>query len=724
LTLTGTAPGQFVTCTNSIQALATTANLTSIKYLYGIRTHFDIDLTNYKDVIVTFGWTSGGSANAFTGFLAKSTGGDTESWSTMGSVKVSLNLGTAGTIAFTDTSNAVLKGTSARFAFVMGSTTKTQALKNFTFKVEGTLATTLDSLSNPHFDHVGNYLVGDLIPHSAIHFTANYSLRAGGNTVDLTGASSGAIISNEGDLVDFADPFSYSTAGAYTLKITYTDPSGFGVQSITPPFTIEEEIQTLTGIYAIDSKSHSYYQYEFFDPEVMVYPLYNDEVMPSEGAMPFPEELFTCTVSATEPLKTAFDATWRYEYEAGLFFTSNIISYTVSERTVQSLGLAGYGATFFIGDLFSLGSLVVTSHWDVGPDTIIPYSSTQKDGYFTSSKAVGTNLNDKGTFDNTISYYAFSTETTASYQYSVEYELASLFQYYFSSDVPVLGVTSSVQTGAISATETLDNVVALGSDVSHTLTTATSNPTGNEADYYLTTDHLMLGTNSKGPQKVSISTPEVANASIDGVSYMAISKLRIDLQTTSVGSVTVSVGGVLPTSYQIDGDGIISASSGPTQADGNTHDYIFYLPYTVIGKVNFEITNNATPTPIGISFFAYAGFSYSPIDQAEAFGEMLNNGDSCAKSTYDNFLPTYIYLVTTGADTYLSDYTMTNHGNITAALLWSIIDARFEEPAGEIDHQIYADLADLPLSIVIISFVSLSLIGLYLATAKKAKNAL
>ena len=337
--------------------------------------------------------------------------------------------------------------------------------------------------------------------------------------------------------------------------------------------------------------------------------------------------------------------------------------------------------------------------------------------------AVGTPLGEQGSSTNTISFYAFGADNTASYSYAVAYEVASFFQCYFSSSDLVFGATESVQTGLLSGTETLTNAVALGSNVSHALTTSTDVPTGNEADYCLTADNLMLGTNGKGPQTVTISTPEVAEATVNGFAYMAISKLRIDLTTSSVGSVSVTVAGVSPESYQIDGEAIVTASSAPTKADGSPHIYIFYLPYSVIGKIEYVVTNNATPTPIGIHFFAYAGFPYSPHGQAEAFAGMLNACNSCLEETYANFLPTYDYLVTTGGDAYLSTHAVSNHGGMSASALWSIIVERFNNPSSKI---IVSDAwlnEETSLMIAVVSLVAISVMGFFvLRNRRKAKN--
>jgi hypothetical protein len=723
LTLTGTANGQFVYGSPTIQSLTTTTNLTANRFLYAIRTRQDIDLTYYKDITVNFGWAAGGSNKTFSAFLAKSSGGDSESWSVMGNVKVNVALSTAGTLSFTDTTNTVLMGGSWRFAIVIGSTSGVSALKNFTFGVAGSLRTTLDSLSNLSFTHIGNHVVGESIYHSEVLFTANYSYRVGGNAVDLNGGASGTTIRNVGDLVNYSDPFSYSSPGTYSFKVTYQDPSGFGTKNSTLTFTIVAVDKTLTGIYAADSASHAYYQYQFFAPTVNVYPLFDGETTPSVGVLPLQDELYTCSVNAASPLKNAFNATWNYVFEPGKSFTSNSISYTVANRTLTSLDLTGYQDEFSVNDPFSLGGLVVTSHWNVGPDAVIPYSSMQKDGYYTTALAVGTSLSEKGPYTNTISYYAFGAENPASYSYSVNYGMSTFFEYFFSSGDLVFGATTSVQNGLLSNTTTLTNAVALGSNVSHTLTTSTNVPGGNEADYSLATYGLLLGSNGKGPQTVTIATTEVARATLNGVAHMAISILRIDLTTTSVGSVSATVAGVSPERYQIDGEAIVTASSAPTKADGASHTYLFYLPYVVIGKAEFVIMNNATPTPIEIRLFAYAGSPYSPHAQAEAFADMLNACNSCLEETYTDFLPTYDYLVSTGASSFLSTNILSNQGGLDAASLWSIITERFDNPSSKIyvrDAWLDENTSTM---IAVVSLVAISVMGFFvLRNKRKAKG--
>lgn len=78
--LTGTLPGQFVYGNPTLKSLAVKPNLTNIKKLYGFRTNSDIDLSNYLNVTVTINWDAGG-VGSYTGFIAKSSTGDSEAWS-------------------------------------------------------------------------------------------------------------------------------------------------------------------------------------------------------------------------------------------------------------------------------------------------------------------------------------------------------------------------------------------------------------------------------------------------------------------------------------------------------------------------------------------------------------------------------------------------------------------------------------------------------------------
>jgi hypothetical protein len=311
--LTGTTIGQFVVGNPNLQTLANSTNLANTKYLYGARINKDIDLSFYHRPVVTWGWDEGGSHQSFSAFLTYSLGGDDESWATMGNLKTPISLTTAGNISFSDSDNSLLGGKSARFALIIGSNKSVPALKNFTFKIEGTAKTTLESLSNPRFNRSGNFLSNENVSHSDILFTANYQDRLEGNTLELTGVSEGVSITDTNDSL-LANPFSYFEAGTYTIKIIYDDPSGFGVQSITLTFNIDETPPLLTGIYAIDKnlKNPGYYQYEFYNPDIDVFPLYNYANEPDIYDLPLLESEYQANIQAGILLKTAFNVMWTY----------------------------------------------------------------------------------------------------------------------------------------------------------------------------------------------------------------------------------------------------------------------------------------------------------------------------------------------------------------------------------------------------------------------------
>jgi hypothetical protein len=387
-----------------------------------------------------------------------------------------------------------------------------------------------------------------------------------------------------------------------------------------------------------------------------------------------------------------------------------------------SISLSNYQESYYVDELFSLGELVVTSIWSEGPQTEIPYHSSLEDGYFTSSYVVGETLNECGNFTNDIIYLAHGIETTESYTFIVEHEMASIFQYHFSIEDPVFGLSDKTLKGNIASTAELDNTVDLGTNVAHTLTTYS--PTSNSDATYcqLTSDGLTLGRKNIGPQLMSIATTDIAQASINDVPYTGIYKLRIDLTITSIAEVTASVAGIFPYAYQRDGEDLVYRSFAPTFVDGNPHIYILYLPYTAIGKVNISVTNNIeTPKPITISFFAYAGYSLTEEHQAKTFGNMLNYCDSCDEKTYINFSPTHTYLNDLGADSYLSNIILTNHENLTASQLLAIIIERHDNPVNPITTQTNSNFDRVNIWVILGAVSSLFLVGvLYIVKWRKS----
>ncbi|MEN9819227.1 MAG: hypothetical protein RL379_5, partial [Bacillota bacterium] len=339
-TLSGSSAGQFAVGSPTLLSLATTTNLTSIKRLYGIRVNTNIDLTYYEDISITWGWQAGGDAGAYTGFLATSIAPSIESWSVIGNVQQSLALSTASSLSFLDTTDILTGQATARFAFIFGSELSKVALRNFSFIVEGYLRTSLTSVSDPGFLHVGRYQVNEAFLLADFTFHANYLYRIGGNMVILDGTDAGVSLS-------FSNTFSplilngdvFATAGTYTLYYRYVDPNSFGTQSASVSMIVDNEPQVLTGIYAVDALGATLYRYGNYLNNIDVYPLYNNATTPAENEAPVSTSLFTTSMAHGTLL---LDQTQNViTYDDGVDQFTDTLTFTVLPRTGLSINVTG-----------------------------------------------------------------------------------------------------------------------------------------------------------------------------------------------------------------------------------------------------------------------------------------------------------------------------------------------------------------------------------------------
>ena len=677
-TLSGTSAGQFVVGSPTLLSLATTTNLTSIKRLYGIRVNANIDLTYYEDISITWGWQAGGDAGAYTGFLATSIAPSIESWSVIGNVQQSLALSTASSLSFLDTTDILTGQATARFAFIFGSELSKVALRNFSFIVEGYLRTSLTSVSDPGFLHVGRYQVNEAFLLADFTFHANYLYRIGGNMVHLDGTDAGVSLS-------FSNTFSplilngdvFATAGTYTLYYRYVDPNSFGTQSASVSMIVDNEPQVLTGIYAVDALGATLYRYGNYLNNIDVYPLYNNATTPAENEAPVSTSLFTTSMAHGTLL---LDQTQNViTYDDGVDQFTDTLTFTVLPRTGLSINVTG-GAPFTIGQNFSLSLYTIQGLFDLGPANVPAYLNPATEGYFETSIAVGTALNTLGTFPVTFSYLV--NETTLTTIVNIEVILAEfLFFGNLISGTNDWGATTTpVYGNQVDVMDTFTNSVDVTTSLDWKLNTLATNPLTDNGRMSIVEGALRFGHNSpsSGPYEVTITSDSVVEVTIDSSAYNGIKLMRVDLFTETIGTLTVTVGGIYPSSYAInDNENPVAGSLAPT-VENNTGIYYFWLPYHAVGVTEIHYDNNLPqPGYMELNYFEMSGAALTTSQLTDSFASMLNDSDSCVVTTYDDLLPSYDYLTTNGAVSGLSAKTMTNHGSISATSLWDIIVDRY-----------------------------------------------
>ena len=677
-TLSGSSAGQFAVGSPTLLSLATTTNLTSIKRLYGIRVNTNIDLTYYEDISITWGWQAGGDAGAYTGFLATSIAPSIESWSVIGNVKQSLALSTASSLSFLDTTDILTGQATARFAFIFGSELSKVALRNFSFIVEGYLRTSLTSVSDPGFLHVGRYQVNEAFLLADFTFHANYLYRIGGNMVHLDGTDAGVSLS-------FSNTFSplilngdvFATAGTYTLYYRYVDPNSFGTQSASVSMIVDNEPQVLTGIYAVDALGATLYRYGNYLNNIDVYPLYNNATTPAENEAPVSTSLFTTSMAHGTLL---LDQTQNViTYDDGVDQFTDTLTFTVLPRTGLSINVTG-GAPFTIGQNFSLSLYTIQGLFDLGPANVPAYLNPATEGYFETSIAVGTALNTLGTFPVTFSYLV--NETTLTTIVNIEVILAEfLFFGNLISGTNDWGATTTpVYGNQVDVMDTLYNSVDVTTSLDWKLNTLATNPLTDNGRMSIVEGALRFGHNSpsSGPYEVTITSDSVVEVTLDSSAYNGIKLMRVDLFTETIGTLTVTVGGIYPSSYAInDNENPVAGSLAPT-VENNTGIYYFWLPYHAVGVTEIHYDNNLPqPGYMELNYFEMSGAALTTSQLTDSFASMLNDSDSCVVTTYDDLLPSFDYLTTNGAVSGLSAKTMTNHGSISATSLWDIIVDRF-----------------------------------------------
>ncbi len=676
-TLTGVNPGEFSYGSPSLFSLATTTNLTSNKRLYGIRMNADIDLTNFASMVVTWAWETGGDTSLYSGFLAYSTGGASESWSTLGSLQQPMVLASAGQLTYTDTST--LTGLpQVRFALIFGSELSKSAMKNVSLSVSGSLRTTLNAVDDAGFLHIGRYQVDEPFIFSDFTFHAHYLYRPSGDMVVKTGLDEGVSLSLSNTFSPLLiSGHTFSEAGTYDLHYRFVDPLGYGTQSNLVSMIVDEIPQVLTGIFAIDQSTTPLYRYGSYTSDIEVYPLYNNASEPALNEAPISPTLYTRSVANGTLLINQTMNT--ISYVDGEDTWQDDVAITILARTLTTMTLSG-GATFDRGQLFSVTGLSVVGQWNLGSNTTPTYASSLIDGTYTTSLAPGTLLDTLGSIDVDVTYSINATTMVETYTITVGYEHLSMFENILNGTEDWSANIVPVYGNIDHEIDTLTNALAPFQSMNWSLTTLADDPLTDNGRFGLVNEVLRFGHDQplNGPKEVTIESGEIIAPIINSQTVNGIKTIRMDVYTQTVSTLTVNVGGIAPVSYSLnDDDNPILGSMATTEALLPTR-ILFHFETPLFGRIQMQYTNAlAQPGYFEFHYFAIYGAPLSNTELASSFSSMLNDLDSCMEDTYVGMTMGYDYLDSLSLVPSLSSYTLSQHGNITASDLWAILEARY-----------------------------------------------
>jgi hypothetical protein len=676
-TLTGINPGEFSYGSPSLLSLATKTNLTSNKRLYGIRMNADMDLTNFASMVVTWAWETGGDNSLYSGFLAYSTGGASESWSTLGSLKQSMALASAGQLTYTDTST--LTGLSqVRFALIFGSEVSKSAMKNVSLSVSGSLRAMLNAVDDAGFLHIGRYQVDEPFIFSDFTFHAHYLYRPSGDMDVKTGLDEGVSLSLSNTFSPLiSSGHTFSEAGTYDLYYRFVDPLGYGTQSNVVSMIINDIPLILTGIAAIDESNIPIYVYDLYISNISVFPLYNNATTPNPDESPLSQSLYTRSVPYGALL---IDQTINtLTYDDGFDVYEDDVPITILPRTFQQLNLSG-GTLFVRGELFSVLGLTVIGEWDLGSDTYPVYENSIIDGTFTTDLVPGTILTTLGTFDVDVTYTIHNNPVIETYTITVVYENLSMFdnilngtEDWSANIVPVFGnITNEI--------DNLTNAIEPFQSMDWSLTTLADDPFGDNGRFGLVNSVLRFGYNApmNGPKEVTIESQEIIQPVINDQAVNGIKTIRMDVYTQTVSTITVNVGGVKPVSYTLNDSEVPVLGSTVTTMALEAGRLQFHFEYPVFGRVQMQYTNTLEqPGYLEFHYFAIYGAPLSNTELASSFSSMLNDSESCIEDTYVGMTMGYDYLDSLSLVPSLSSYTLSQHGSITASDLWTILESRY-----------------------------------------------
>ena len=736
--LAGSSPGQFVYGTPSLKSLATTTNITNNKKLYGFRMNGGLDLTNYRDVTVTFSWSAGG-AGTYTGFIAGSTTGSSESWSLLGAGKQAINCTVASSLGFTDTDNMALVGkTGVRFALIFGSGVTKLAMKNIKMVVTANPRKTLSSVSNGSLNVARDYHVSEALNLNAFDLTANYAYPTTSQTIYGSDSRISFSIDNFSSTIS-KTTYSFSTTGNKTLyyRLVDTTLTAGVVNTATASMTIDIGTRVITGLEVIDGNTTALYKYDLYTPSLSVYPLYDNATSHASFDAAFSPSDYTTSLAYGTMVSAG-----TYYNEITLIADTNIKkTLTVSVGSARnaltpSLSLSGQKTSFFVNDAFAIDTMTVTATWGVGGNTTPAYSASNADGTYNVSKTPGTVLSTVGTETITVTYYVNSVPATTTYAITVENRIYTFFNHAF-SDGSEWGATATPVNGAITNREgTLTNSVSGWTSATTWVLNTTVNPAdANNGAFSFTQDadlkpfFLRFGTATAGPTTVSFEGKNFPAITNPQNTLNGIARMTVDAEAGAAGTLTVSVAGIAPTSYAIN-YGTPTAGSTATTLAGQYCSYTFYFPYTIIGKIKVSFTNNATPKYLDLGNFSVIGYSLTLEKQVETFATMLNNTNTCSGTNYANLKVVYDYLVAKGVNGNLASYSMdlqpavSGYSTPNALQLWDVYSTRYGSDGGATplttsDNIVMTD--DVP-TIVVISILGVLAVAGFFFNENKRKT--
>lgn len=690
--LTGTLPTQFVYGNPTLKSLATTANISTIKKLYGFRMNGDVDFTNFQDITVTISWGAGGTGN-YSGFIAKSSTGESESWSLLTAGKQAIVPSAAGSISFTDSTNTILMGKSTvRFALIFGGAASKPAMRNISISITGNPRKTLSLIEDGNLDVTRDYHDNEVLNLNIFRFLASYTYPSTTETILGSDARVTFSVDNFANTIN-KTTYSFSTTGQKTLYYRFVDTTltaGLN-NTATTSMIINIGNRVLTGIEIIDNNVSTLHKYDIYNPDILVYPLYNNASTHNTIDSHFIPDQYTMSLVAG----TMFTSSGQYtntitmSLEFGTIQQSLIV--TVSDArdiSTPTLSLSNVETIFYLYENFHVGNLLVTADWPVGSDTYPTYSASQEDGTYSISKTLGSQFTVLGNETITITYYVNNTSVSTTYNISVSNYIYTFFNHAFVVGGE-WGVSTTPSYGAIVNREgTLTNSITdWDTSTSWILNTTIDSANSDNGAFVETSSDgylqfIRFGTASAGPSTVQIEGKNFPAITNPENNLNAIMRITIDADAGASGSLlSVSVAGIAPTSYAIDYGTPISGSAALMHVNDYSF-YTFYFPYAVIGKIRINFTNASTPGYFDLGNLSVIGYKLSLEKQVETFANMLNHTNTCSDSNFDNLNLVYQYLVSKGVSNNLANYSMTlqptgeGYDTMSALELWNIYSAR------------------------------------------------
>ncbi len=193
--------------------------------------------------------------------------------------------------------------------------------------------------------------------------------------------------------------------------------------------------RNLTGIEVVDNNSTSYYKYDRYAPNIVVYPLYDNQTAHETFDGPIPSTDYTMTLAANSMFMVAgtVSNTIKLESQLGSFEkTLSVVVNSGRENQTPTLSLTGQIVSFWRYQTFSLDGLIVKAHWSSGSDTTPIFSASGEDGTYKASRAPDSVFSALGTETITITYYINSGSVSTTYTITVDNNIYTFFNHAFS----------------------------------------------------------------------------------------------------------------------------------------------------------------------------------------------------------------------------------------------------------------------------------------------------